>query len=109
MADEDDLRRRVRDLSASVDALVAAIQHIRARDAQAALVPAHELAEALKAAAEVALNLRREILTQIRQETSLSLSQLSSRISMSRGRVDQIIKGNPRTRAAEKQREDAHG
>lgn len=101
MADEE-LRRKVTDVTAAIDALLAAIRHLRAADAQRALVPAHELAEALKKASAASLKLRREILTQIRQETALSLSQLGQRISMSRGRIDQIINGNPRTRAAAK-------
>jgi hypothetical protein len=108
MADEE-LRRRVTDVTASTDALIAAIRRLRTIDAQRALVPAHELAEALKTASAASLELRREILTQIRQETALSLSQLGQRISMSRGRIDQIINGNPRTRATKGTGEDSNG
>jgi hypothetical protein len=92
MTDDEDLRQRTDDVVASIHVLIGSIRRLRAIDAQRALVPAHYLADSLQDVTTAVLALRREILIQIREETALSLSALGQRISLTRGRVDQIIK-----------------
>jgi hypothetical protein len=110
--DQDDqdkeLQRRTDAAVASIHALIGSIRHLRAIDPQRALVPAHYLADSLQEVTTAVLALRREILIQIREETALSLSALGQRISLTRGRVDQIIKTPPK-RGPKGSGEDSNG
>jgi hypothetical protein len=109
MTDDEELRQRTDDAVASLRALIGAVARLRAVDPQRALVPAHYLADALQEVTTAALALRREILIQIREETALSLSVLGQRISLTRGRVDQIVRGNPKSKATKGTGEGSNG